>query len=204
VGEIKKRITTLVLGAGVLASLVLLATQGSNLQFLKNRFAAFTFSDNTKTGKLSEATARQEVPVQMEKKEPGLSGDDPLALNATGVSLVLKRKLWEGMYYFDRAIRLDASLIIPVINMAVVLNEIGLSRPAARYIAMAEAIDPAHPMLPRNLNSGPDVEKSDGVAGTTSIYEPRALGFEKSGRDGFLHGKTPRRPEINGSKVHER
>jgi hypothetical protein len=74
---------------------------------------------------------------------------------------------------------LDSSAIIPIINMAVVLTDMGLSRPAARYLALAEAIDPGHPWLRRNFISGLHRVKPGEVADTDTVYEPRVLDVDK-------------------------
>lgn len=187
--EKKKRATSLVLGAGVLAALVLLATQGSGLQFWKNQFSALSLSGAGKTSTSTEIAkedaAQPKVlpPAKIAQNEAVPPLDESQALNGAGVALVMKKKLWEGMAFFDRAIRLDPTRIIPIINMAVVLTDLGLSRPAARYIAMAEAIDPAHPWLRQNFSVGIKREKSSDLAGTDTVYEPRVLNLNKTPKE---------------------
>ena len=131
-----------------------------------------------------------------------------MALNAAGVALVMKKKLWEGMYLFDRAIHLDSSQIVPIINMAVVLTNLGLSRPAARYIAMAEAIDPKHPWLRQNFSGGVKREKSVDLTGRDAVYEPRALGVDAVPKENkgvmLWDDETLRMWGLNGGEVYGR
>jgi hypothetical protein len=51
---------------------------------------------------------------------------------------------------------LDPSRIAPVMYMAVTLDEIGLSLPAARYLAKSEAMDPNYPLLRTNRQKRQD------------------------------------------------
>ena len=191
---------------GIVAAIVLLVTQGPSRQFWKDRLQTLTSSTDNKQSKISETMKRDERPGNIEKNDPALPANDPVALNAAGVSLVLKKKLWEGMYYFDRAIRLDPSRIIPIINMAAVLTELGLSRPAARYLAMAEALDPEYPWLPRNLTGAGPVHKSTPDADTDIVYEPRVLtpGQVKKSGSSLWEGEVLSIWGINGKEAYER
>ena len=70
--------------------------------------------------------------------------------------------LWPGIFLFKQAMDLDQSRIEPVMNMAVTLDEIGLSRPAAKYLAMVEVMDPDYP--PLRINSQNRKNKMPGVS----------------------------------------
>jgi len=73
--------------------------------------------------------------------------DEVMTLNDKGVDLVLKKQYWPGIFLFKQAMELDQGRIEPVVNMAVTLDEIGLSRPSARYLAMAEMMSPEYAPL---------------------------------------------------------
>jgi len=73
--------------------------------------------------------------------------DEVMILNDKGVDLVLKKQYWPGIFLFKQAMELDKGRIEPVVNMAVTLDEIGLSRPSARYLAMAEMMSPEYAPL---------------------------------------------------------
>ncbi len=185
--EKQNRTSTLILAAGVVGALIVLATQGPDLQFWKNRISGWTGSAK-KQVEMSRVVA---LPVQEnkgngeEKDASGVPGEDPLALNEMGVSLVLKKKFWEGMHYFEKAIRLDPSGVIPIINMAMVLTDMGLNRPAERYVAMAKSINPDHVWLQRNFGVAGDLEKLGKLAG----------GMVPNGRDQEAGGQA----QENGS-----
>ena len=167
VAEKQNRTSTLILAAGVLGALIVLATQGPDLQFWKNRISSWIGSAKEQV----DITRMVSQPVQEnkgngEETDPsGVPGEDPLALNEMGVSLVLKKKFWEGIHCFEKAIRLDPSGVIPIINMAMVLTDMGLNRPAERYVAMAKTINPDHVWLQRNFGVAGDLEKLGKLAG---------------------------------------
>ena len=108
------------------------------------------------------------APLQVEQKIESPSAklppvkDEVMILNDKGVGLVLKKQYWPGIFLFKQAMGLDQSRIEPVMNMAVTLDEIGLSRPAARYLAMAETMDPNYP--PLRINSQNRKNKMPGVS----------------------------------------
>ena len=85
-----------------------------------------------------------------------------MILNDRGVDLVLQKQYWPGIFLFKQAMDLDHSRIEPVMNMAVTLDEVGLSRPAARYLAMAEAMDPDYP--PLRINRQNRTDRMSGVS----------------------------------------
>lgn len=75
--------------------------------------------------------------------------DEVTILNDKGVDLVLKKQFWPAIFLFKQAMELDHKRIEPVVNMAVTLDEIGLSCPSARYLAMAEMMNPEYAPLQR-------------------------------------------------------
>lgn len=79
-------------------------------------------------------------------------------LNDNGVTLILNKKYWQGMYLLKQAIENDPTFFEPHLNMAIALKEIGLTRPAARYFKVAERLDGENPILLENytiiLNEG--------------------------------------------------
>jgi hypothetical protein len=107
------------------------------------------------------------APVQVEQKIDSPTAklppvkDEVSVLNDQGVDLVLKKQYWPGVFLFKQAIELNRSRIEPIMNMAVTLDEMGLSRPAARYLAMAEAMDPEYP--PLRINRQNKLNKMLGV-----------------------------------------
>ena len=88
--------------------------------------------------------------------------DEVMILNDKGVDLVLQKQYWPGIFLFKQAMDLDHSRIEPVMNMAVTLDEVGLSRPAARYLAMVEALDPNY--LPLRVNRQNRTDRMSGVS----------------------------------------
>jgi hypothetical protein len=98
------------------------------------------------------------APLQVEPEPaspPAQSPPPPVSdvvtlLNDKGVELVLQKQFWPAIFLFKQAMELDRKRIEPVVNMAVTLDEIGLSRPSARYRAMAETMNPEYAPLPRN------------------------------------------------------
>ncbi len=178
--EKKNNITTLILVAGVIGAIIFLVSEGVNVDFWKNKITSLTGRDAVPVH-ISTPSLDQEANKQLEsgpinkQKAVQLVGKR-MNLNEKGVSLVLKKKLWEGMYCFEQAIRENPSDLAPLINMIAVLSELGLSKPAERYIAMARTIDSNHPLLRTMLSDGIYVKGKEEVAGTLNNMDQEYFG----------------------------
>lgn len=68
-------------------------------------------------------------------------------LNNQAVALSTKGDNWSALYYFDQASKLAPSQPEPLINMAILLSEMGLIFPADRVFREAYQVDPEHTHL---------------------------------------------------------
>lgn len=158
--EKQNRNSMIILGTGVLAAIVLLVSQGPDMKFWTKKIQAWSGATRATVENQSPAYVYTENEQSIAADVAGSIGDqDPVQLNRLGVALVAKKKLWEGVAAFDQAIQRDPSGIIPIINMAVVLTEMGLTRPAERYVAMAEVLQPNNSWLQKNFRRKEPSEK---------------------------------------------
>lgn len=164
--EKKSRSRVLILGLGVVIALTVLLWQGRGqkpvLVRLKQKIAQIYPTSDQQKSVTSHASLQVEQKVEQSTANLSPVKDEVIILNDKGVDLVLKKQYWPGIFLFKQAMELDKSRIEPVINMAVTLDEIGLSRPAARYLEMAESMDPDYPPLRKNLQIRKD--KMSGVS----------------------------------------
>jgi len=149
--EKKNNTTTLILAAGVIGAIIFLLSEGLNVDFWKEKITTLTGRNGVQE-QMSTVSLEQQVNKQLEsvsagKQKTSQPVENKKHLNEKGVALVLKKKLWEGMYCFEQAIRENPSDLAPLINMIAVLSELGLSKPAERFISMARKVDPGHPLL---------------------------------------------------------
>ena len=138
----------LVLGCGIVAALIFLLSQDGVQQFWQERFG-FGRVDGAV---VVASTTMESVDPPQKSVVPPLLQKDSLSDNECGVNLVLKKKYWEGLYSFRKAIENDPSKIAPLINMAVVLTTLELPYVAEKYLAMARSIDLDHPGLKKNFD----------------------------------------------------
>ena len=146
----QKHISILILAFGSVGVLILLLQPTAVREWLKDGGSRLT-SMAQEVESVSQAVPAQQVggdSLAPEVKSPSLQ-DQVTLLNDQGVALVLDKKYWQGMYLFHQAIELDSSRIEPLLNMAVTLAEVNLSRPADRYFSLAESLDSDYPLLQR-------------------------------------------------------
>jgi hypothetical protein len=149
--EKQSRIRVLILGLGVVAALTLLLWQDRGQEPVMVRLKQKVIQARAILGQQKTVVAI--APLQIDQKNESSPSilppvkDEVKNLNDKGVDLVLKKQCWPGIFLFKQAMDLDPSRIEPVMNMAVTLGEIGLSLPAARYLSMAETMDPNYPLL---------------------------------------------------------
>jgi tetratricopeptide (TPR) repeat protein len=143
----QNRSRVLILGLGIVTALIILLWQikgkDSELVWLKQKIMP------SSTVQQKQKTIIAIAPLKIEQKielQPAVK-DEVKDLNDKGVDLVLQQQYWPAIFLFKQAMELDRSRIEPVVNMAATLDEIGLSLPAARYLAMAEAMDPNYSLL---------------------------------------------------------
>lgn len=124
---------------------------------------------------------------EQQSSSNALLGGKTRKLNDDGVTLILKKKYWQGMYLLKQAIENDPTFFEPHLNMALALKEVGLTRPAARYLKAAERLDDESPALLENytiiLNEGygnEPVVETEGPAVKVKIQgEEHGLGSEQ-------------------------
>ncbi len=75
-----------------------------------------------------------------------------IALNNKGVALVADDQHWQGIYFFEKARKLQPRRIEPLINLAVALTELHLYGPARRYFDEAVKLDSNNPLLHKNMD----------------------------------------------------
>jgi len=161
--EKQHRNRVFILGLGITAAVAVLLWQSrgeeSGLVWLQEKTA--------RVRTLLKPRQAVPVPAQVEQNiappsvpQPSVK-DEVTTLNDKGVDLVLKKQYWPGVFLFKQAIELDRSRIEPIMNMAVTLDEMGLSRPAARYLAMAETMNPEY--LPLQINRRNRLNKMLGI-----------------------------------------
>lgn len=142
----KIRPVTVLLGLGIVAAIYML--QGTDvLHYWQDRLGVISGAQSS-IQQIKSAVAEA---IQAPEPENKKNSEEVEDLNDRGVKLILNRHPWEGMYYLDKAIQKNPQRIIPMVNMAVVLTDLGLNRPAARYLEMARKIDPNHPWLKKNF-----------------------------------------------------
>lgn len=175
--EKKNNITTLILVAGVVGAIIFMLSEGVNVDFWKKRISSLTGRDATQlqisTPALESEASNQLKKVRIDKQETVQLSGKRGNLNEKGVSLVLKKKLWEGMYCFEQAIREDPSDLAALINMIAVLSELGLSKPVERYIGMAREIDSRHPLLQSMFSDEIYENRKEEVAGTANNMDQK-------------------------------
>lgn len=72
-------------------------------------------------------------------------------LNEVGVRHIEEQDYWKGIYYLQRASKLEPADPAPLINMAVGLAELGLIAPAKRLFAEAFRLAPDNAGLQENI-----------------------------------------------------
>lgn len=195
--EAKNRATTKVLFVGLLAAVVIVVSQGVDVEYWKKKLGTVEVAGQLAEPKSSSvfSSAPIERPLVLLTSQDESLNRELFGLNDRGVSLVLKKKLWEGMYFFEKAIDENPSHIAPVLNMMVVLTEMGLSRPAARYRLLAETINPNHPQLLKILSHEGFVKNPEDVAkqqlrrddhGITDLIETLEASGGRLWNDGML------------------
>lgn len=164
------------IGLGLVAAAVIVVWQGGG-----QRFGLALLKQKVTTMRVLPEQAKPAIviaPLQIEQKVKPLSAASPPApvkdevtiLNDKGVDLVLKKQYWPAIFLFKQAMELDQKRIEPVVNMAVTLDELGLSRPSARYLAMAETMNPEYAPLQIHRKTGR--EKIHGVDPTQKTGFP--------------------------------
>lgn len=99
-----------------------------------------------------------------------LSSEQSTELNNLGAETIrAKQDYWKGLYLLNQAKEKDPTRIEPLINMAVALNELGLTGPANRYMAQAYAMNPRHPALQQNLDI---LARAGQLDGTMKLLSP--------------------------------
>lgn len=163
--EKQSRRRAFILGLAVVAALAIFLWQGRGQApgWLKQKIAQISPRSGHKQSVPVGAPSPAEVPSA--KSTP--IKDEVLILNDKGVDLVLQKQYWPAIFLFKQAMDLDQSRIEPVMNMAVTLEEIGLSRPAARYLAMAETLNPDY--VPLRINRQ---NRKDRMAGVSHKQSP--------------------------------
>jgi len=158
--ERQSRNRVYLIGLGLVAAAVIVLWQGSGQRFglalLQQKMTAMRALPEQPKSTIAIA------PLQVEQKMESLPSASPSSpvkdevtiLNDKGVDLVLKKQYWPAIFLFKQAMELDQKRIEPVVNMAVTLNELGLSRPSARYLAMAETMNPGYAPLRINRKTG--------------------------------------------------
>jgi hypothetical protein len=163
--EKQSRSRVLILGLTVVAALILFLWQdrghGPVLVRLQQKMMQVrTVWEQHKSVVIAPLKVEQKIAPSLAQLPP--VKDEVMVLNDKGVDLVLQKQYWPGIFLFKQAMDLDHSRIEPVMNMAVTLDEIGLSRPSARYLAMAETMNPDYP--PLRINSQNRKDKMSGVS----------------------------------------
>lgn len=163
--EKQSRSRVLILGLAVVAALILLLWQdrgqGPVLVRLQQKMMQVrTVWEQHKSVVIAPLKVEQKIAPSPAQLPP--VKDEVMILNDKGVDLVLQKQYWPGIFLFKQAMDLDHSRIEPVMNIAVTLDEIGLSRPAARYLAMAETMNPDYP--PLRINSQKKKDKMSGIS----------------------------------------
>lgn len=101
-------------------------------------------------------------PTAPQPSAPGAQGVQPgqvptsavaeaAQLTKTGLEQFRGGDPWRAIYSFDRARQRDPQAVEPLVNMAVVLCELGLYGPANRIFREASALAPNDPALRHNL-----------------------------------------------------
>ena len=80
------------------------------------------------------------------------TGDLYQQLNNAGLALIQDNQPWRGIYFLEQARKQQPERPEALINMAVVLAELGLRAPAKRLFSEAHALAPNHPLLRKNLD----------------------------------------------------
>lgn len=173
----KKNITPLVLAIAISSLLAFLGGEIRKREWLDNALAkvnALTEVANLRAQEVPSGSKRQSTTVaaiegDFDKKQDITNtpiDNNVRKLNDDGVTLILKKKYWQGMYLLKQAIDKEPTFFEPYLNMALALKEVGLTRPAARYFKVAESLDDENQILLENysiiLNEGygnePDAE----------------------------------------------
>ena len=145
------RTRTLILGLGVIAALIILLWQANDkvpvLARMKQEIVRIATIQKQGTAVVAIAPLQMQQKVEVPAVKSLPDKDEVTILNDKGVALVLEKQYWPGVFLFKQAMDLDQSRIEPVMNMAVTLDELGLSRPAARYLVMVEEMRPDYPPL---------------------------------------------------------
>ncbi len=191
-----------------IASLVLAIAVSSLLAFLGGEIRKREWLDIalTKVSALTEVATLRAQEVQsgiknqsktvttvegaLEKKQDSTNtslDNNIRKLNDDGVTLILKKKYWQGMYLLKQAIDKEPTFFEPYLNMAIALKEVGLTRPAARYFKVAERLDDENQILLENysiiLNEGygnePDAETEGPPVKVKIQGEENSLGSEQ-------------------------
>ena len=164
--EKQSRSRALILGLGVIAALIVLLWQGRGLEPVMVRLKQKMTQVRTVLEQQQSVVPIAPLQVEQKNESPTVKlppvKDEVMILNDKGVDLVLQKQYWPGIFLFKQAMDLDHSRIEPVMNMAVTLDEVGLSRPAARYLAMVEALDPNY--LPLRVNRQNRTDRMSGVS----------------------------------------
>lgn len=184
----QSRISTIILAIGVIAALFLLVSQGPDLVYWKKKLGLFSTTSQTvdRPKTIISITESTEVAADAEKQAVPAAVEGALALNAQGVALIARKRTWEGMHYLEQAIQLEPSQIVPIINMAVVLSEMGFDRPAERYLGMAQALNPNHPWLKKNFPGiSPDRENDQVNMGSPLVRRQVDVGGLPDANDGI-------------------
>lgn len=132
-------------------------------------------------------TSIESIPESQQNNSNILLGRKTRKLNDDGVTLILKKKYWQGMYLLKQAIENDPTFFEPHLNMALALKEVGLTRPATRYFKVAESLDDENQILLENyaiiLNEGygnePDAETEGPPVKVKIQGEENSLGSEQ-------------------------
>jgi len=124
-----------------------LGGKATDLDFYKQKMTKIqSLLAQQKSGITMVSPQTEQKPELLPVQAPPVK-DEVMILNDKGVDLVLKKQYWPGIFLFKQAMELDEGRIEPVVNMAVTLDEIGLNRPSARYLAKAEMMNPEYPPL---------------------------------------------------------
>ncbi|MEW6593272.1 MAG: hypothetical protein AB1413_00200 [Thermodesulfobacteriota bacterium] len=142
-------LTMVVLYTVLLATRVSLAPLGTHFRQALTSLRLLPAPDSSRTAQPAAPALPGAIPPGAAM--PASAAEEALRHSASGIESFRNSDHWRSLYHFDQARQKNPRAVEPLINMAVVLSELGLYGPANRLFREAYARDPEDPALRRNL-----------------------------------------------------